>query len=227
MLYKPPCPYCWTHASTLTPTLQRLPMRAATDAPCHFLQRVLNSTTAELAPTQAAAIALGVPSSAHSRIFMYANVWDAVRLTDVLNRGGAFLSDALLLEPSSVGGETAPGDGGSPVPADGASDSESDGELTPEAAAPRGRCGAAAVFTRPDGEKIAVALPEHYAYRDHLLSLCSFDEFIIAFRVDKLKAGELEEPNKPHPHAGRPRMTTYRLLPPHPPHDSSHIARAR
>ena len=40
----------------------------------HFLQRVLSSTTAELAPTQAAAIALGVPSSGHSRIFMYANV---------------------------------------------------------------------------------------------------------------------------------------------------------
>ena len=88
------------------------------------------------------------------------------------------------------------------MPADGASDSESDGELTAEAAAPGGRCGAATVFTRPDGEKIAVALPEHYAYRDHLLSLCSFDEFIIAFHVDKLKAGELEEPNKPHPPCG-------------------------
>ena len=131
-----------------------------------------------------------------------------MQLTDIVNRGGALLSDALLLEPSSIGGETAPGDGGSPVPADGASDSESDGDLTADAAAPGGRCGAAAVFTRPDGEKIAVALPEHYAYRDHLLDHCSFDEFIIDFRVDKLKAGELEEPNKPHPHAGRLRMTT-------------------
>ena len=48
---------------------------------------------------------------------------------------------------------------------------------------------------------------------DWLLSLgkktCSFEDFIIALRVDKLKACELEEPNKPHPPAGRPRMTTY------------------
>ena len=112
------------------------------------------------------------------------------------------------------------------MPADGASDSESDGELIPEAAALGGRCGATGIFTQPDGAKFAVALLEHYAYRDHLLSPCSFDEFIIAFRVDKLKAGELEEPNKPHPHAGRHRMTTYRLLFPHPLHDF-HILRER
>ena len=38
----------------------------------HFLQRVLNSTTAELAPTQAAAIVLGMPSAAHSHTFVVA-----------------------------------------------------------------------------------------------------------------------------------------------------------
>ena len=61
----------------------------------HFLQRVLNSTTAELAPTQAAAIVLGIPSQGHSHAFVFACAWDAARLTDILSHGGAFLSDAV------------------------------------------------------------------------------------------------------------------------------------
>ena len=45
----------------------------------HFLQRVLNSETAELSTTQAAAIVLGVPSAGHSHNFAYCSAWDAAR----------------------------------------------------------------------------------------------------------------------------------------------------
>ena len=40
----------------------------------HFLQRVFNAGATELAPTQAAAIVLGVRSSGHSHSFVNANV---------------------------------------------------------------------------------------------------------------------------------------------------------
>ena len=60
--------------------------------------------TAELAPTQAAAIVLGISSAAHSHTFVYACVWDAIRLTDVPRGGGAFLSDPALPEPERASG---------------------------------------------------------------------------------------------------------------------------
>ena len=82
----------------------------------HFLQRVLNAGATELAPTQAAAIVLGIPSSGHSHNFVNAYVWDAVRLLDVIRSGGALLEDATEnaddASPDNVGvgttGEAAP-----------------------------------------------------------------------------------------------------------------------
>ena len=59
----------------------------------HFLQRMLNASLAELAPTQAAAICLGMESSAHSHSFVNAYIWDAVRLVKVLNAGRELLVD--------------------------------------------------------------------------------------------------------------------------------------
>eukprot|EP00959_Pyramimonas_sp_CCMP1952_P392290 8220317-Pyramimonas_sp.AAC.1 len=53
----------------------------------HFLQRVLSSAATELAPTQAAAIALGASSSGHSHSFVNSYVWDAVHLLQELQRG--------------------------------------------------------------------------------------------------------------------------------------------
>ena len=69
---------------------------ARTAARCtrHFLQRVINAGATELAPTQAAAIVLGVSSSGHSHSFVNAYVWDAVRLLGVVQNGGSLLSDA-------------------------------------------------------------------------------------------------------------------------------------
>ena len=60
----------------------------------HFLQRVLNKGLVELAPTQAAAVALSVPSSGHSHDFLYSYPWDALRLVTALQRGCALLEEA-------------------------------------------------------------------------------------------------------------------------------------
>ena len=177
----------------------------------HFLQRVLNSTTAELAPTQAAAIVLGIPSAAHSHTFVYACVWDAIRLTDVLRGGGAFLSDPALPEPERASGAD-----------DTSSESESDdgfeseGDLEPSAAASKGRTGGAGVYTLPDGQKLPVANVEHFAYRDPLLHSLNFDEFVMSFKVEKVKPEEIDAINDPHPAAGRPRQRAYRFQAPHP-----------
>ena len=57
----------------------------------HFLQHVLNAGAKEIAPTQAAAIALGMPSSGHSHSFVNSYVWDAVNLLDIVRGGGAFM----------------------------------------------------------------------------------------------------------------------------------------
>ena len=181
----------------------------------HFLQRVLNSTTAELAPTQAAAIVLGMPSAAHSHTFVYACVWDAIRLIDVLRGGGAFLADpAPPPEPEHASGEESAGD----TSTESASDDgfESEGELEPSAAAAKGRTGGAGVYTLPDGTKIPVANVEHYAYRDPLLHMMSFDEYVMAFKVEKVKPEEMDAINDPHPAAGRPRQRAYRFQAPHP-----------
>ena len=112
----------------------------------HFLQRVLNSTTAELAPTQAAAIVLGIPSQGHSHAFVFACAWDAARLTDILSHGGAFLSDAVPA-PAAAAADAAPSAANAEAPEKDAapledppdldadeSDLESDGDLDPGAA---------------------------------------------------------------------------------------------
>lgn len=63
-----------------------------------FLQRVFNSTTSELAPTQAAATVLGIPSAGHSHSFVYAYIWDAVRLLSILVHGGLLFKRTLTRE---------------------------------------------------------------------------------------------------------------------------------
>ena len=136
----------------------------------HFLQRVLNSSTAELATTQAAAIVLGVPSANHSHTFVYACVWDAIRLIDVLRGHGKFLSDPVRPQqpelPAHAPIETAADNCGDQDTDDGF---ESEGDLTAPSSTPKGRTGAAGVYTLPDGKKQPVAHVEHYAYRDPAL----------------------------------------------------------
>ena len=143
----------------------------------HFLQRVLNSTASELAPTQAAAMVLGIPSSGHSHTFVYQYIWDAIRLVGVLARGAKLFSDPvaaeavtissqadLLADPSKeaapLNKETDDEDGDTPA------DHESDGDLDPSAVGTGGRVGAAGVYTIAEGEKVAVAQAEHYALRN-------------------------------------------------------------
>ena len=65
----------------------------ATRTTKHFLQRVLNTAAAELSPTQAAGMCLGLSSSSHSHSFSNVYVWDAVRLARVGRAGGASLAD--------------------------------------------------------------------------------------------------------------------------------------
>ena len=59
----------------------------------HFLERVLNSKSAELAPTQAAAIALGFKSSVHTHSYVNMYAWDSERLVRILAAGGSTLAD--------------------------------------------------------------------------------------------------------------------------------------
>ena len=68
--------------------------------------------------------------------------------------------------------------------------------------------------------KVAVSQVEHYAYRDSALHDIAFDEFVMAFRLEKVPKGNMESVNADHPAAGRPRSQAYRLLEPHPLHDS-------
>ena len=53
----------------------------------HTLQRAINSAQMELAPTQAAAIVLGMPSSHYSDKFEWLSVWGAVKLAKILAAG--------------------------------------------------------------------------------------------------------------------------------------------
>ena len=202
----------------------------------HFLQRVLNSTTAELAPTQAAAIVLGMPSSGHSHSFVYCYIWDAIRLTGILARGAHLFSDGSTTDAAAgapSGDALGLDDNGDPISEpSGASahpdkddhaqdgeplaDLESDGELEPSAAGSGGRVGAAGVYTIADGVKVAVAQAEHFAFRDPALHALNYDEFVMSCRVEKVKPEEIERCNAPHPAAGRPRKRAYRFLEPHP-----------
>jgi hypothetical protein len=59
----------------------------------HMLQRILNSQNVELAPTEAATIALNIASSSYSHSFAYAYVWDAVAAMKLLPTGRKFLKD--------------------------------------------------------------------------------------------------------------------------------------
>ena len=157
----------------------------------HFLQRVLNSTAAEIAPTQAAALVLGMPSAGHSHSFVYAYVWDAILLVKVLQRGGAMLQDAF--QNDSVDASTANDSHAPTLPEseDASNDSgfESEGEL-PAPTAPSGRSGAAAVYELEDGDKVAVAQSEHYAYRDPALHILNYDEFVMSSKVTKATAAD-------------------------------------
>ena len=60
---------------------------------------------------------------------------------------------------------------------------ESDGDLPP--VPNTGKVGAAQVYVMPNGEKVCVGISENYAYRDPLLYDINFDEFVMAFRVEK------------------------------------------
>ena len=61
----------------------------------HFLERVLNSKNAELAPSQAAAIALGFNSSMHTHSYVNFYAWDFERLVRILAAGGSTLADEI------------------------------------------------------------------------------------------------------------------------------------
>ena len=59
----------------------------------HFLERVLNSKNAELAPSQAAAIVLGFNSSMHTHSYVNFYAWDFERLMRIIAAGGSTLAD--------------------------------------------------------------------------------------------------------------------------------------
>ena len=60
----------------------------------HLLQRALNTERVELAPTQAAAIALNSPSAQYSHDFGFAYVWDAVQMARALAEGDDAFDEA-------------------------------------------------------------------------------------------------------------------------------------
>ena len=180
-----------------------------------------------------------MPSAGHYHSFAYTNIWDAVRLVQVLRSGGQFLSDRIA--PDAVIASEILADAIAPNEADavnddrvkkavaasdsfdkleGASDLESEGDLETSAAGTGGRAGVAGVYTLADGVKIAVALVEHFAYRDPLLHACNFDEFVMAYKIEKVKLGAIDACNELHPAAGRPRGRAYRFVEPHPLRDS-------
>ncbi|CAK0798449.1 unnamed protein product [Prorocentrum cordatum] len=176
----------------------------------HFLQRVLNSAATELAPTQAAAIALGTTSSGHSHSFVNAYVWDAVHLLLEIRRGGCLLSTASASRVAdeapaacvSAGGAEQGGraEGGAPDVVDAAEQLD----------APV-RQGTRSIYKTVDGESIAVSQAEHYAHRSLQLLPLSFDEFAMSMQVAK-KARRDQRDQKP----GRRPNPTYELLEPHP-----------
>ena len=183
---------------------------AHTAARCtrHFLQRVLNAGGTELAPTQAAAIVLGVPSSGHSHSFVNSYVWDAVQLLAVVRAGGALLEDASVPPPppdvdvepdASAEGEDK---GGSEDEVDAADDTG------------LGRKGTCSIYTTPDGIAVPVSQPEHYAHRNELLAPMNFDEFVMSMHITKKPPQDKNTDGRPN--AGRPATPCYALLPTHP-----------
>ena len=195
---------------------------AATRTGKHFLQRVLTSATRELAPTQAAALALNIPSADHSHSFVNAYVWDAVRLTQVLQNGGRLLSDHLPTHaecketlPQKAEKANTTNDTDDEHGQDEDSDDGEDAE-DPSEKLSAGRYGVAAIYKNADGDNVAAAQAEHYAYRDHALKDISLDEFIMSMHLDKKPKDVEDAPPEFRQGAGRPRTPTYSLLPPHP-----------
>ncbi|CAK0867394.1 unnamed protein product [Prorocentrum cordatum] len=176
----------------------------------HFLQRVLNSAATELAPTQAAAIALGTSSSGHSHSFVNAYVWDAVHLLLEIQRGGCLLSTAsaspVADEPPAACASSGGGEHGGRAER-GAPDVVDAAEQL-DAPVRQGTC---SIYKTVDGESIAVSQAEHYAHRSLQLLPLSFDEFVMSMQVAK-KARRDQRDQKP----GRRPNPTYELLEPHP-----------
>ena len=145
----------------------------------HFLQRVLNAGATELAPTQAAAIVLGIRSSGHSHSFVHSYLWDAVQLLRVVQVGGTLLEDACesldIVEPLVEPNTAAQGDGfcGSGDEVDAADDTG------------HGRKGTCSIYTTPDGTAVPLSQAEHYAHRDLRLADMSFDEFVMSMHIVK------------------------------------------
>ena len=171
----------------------------------HFLQRVLNTAAAELSPTQAAGMNLGLSSSSHSHSFANVYVWDAVRLARIGRAGGALLADEDE-EGADDGGvgaaEGAEGEGGAEGEA-GQGDEEGgahagageEAELDDEGVdlgeeVGRGRHGTSAVYTNAEGVKTVVSQAEHYAWRSCKLRSMCFIEFVMGLKVVKLAPAE-------------------------------------
>lgn len=179
----------------------------------HFLERVLNSKSAELAPTQAAAIALGFKSSMHTQSYINMYVWDSERLVRILAAGGSTLADE---EGPEAGDDAEPATGDEATSADavlaGACGVDDDDDATNESPPQqrideevddlldddsemlklsKGRHGKCNVYTlkSQDGTvtKVAISQAEHYAWRSLRLRYLSFDEFVMSMQLVRIK----------------------------------------
>ncbi|CAK0807187.1 unnamed protein product [Prorocentrum cordatum] len=176
----------------------------------HFLQRVLNSAATELAPAQAAAIAMGVSSSGHSHSFVNSYVWDAVHLLQELQRGGALLSTASASPAAGKASSATPASecGSTGDAAHGGPPDVVDAAEHVDAPVRQGTC---SIYKTTNGESIAVSQAEHYAYRSLQLLPLTFDEFVMSMQVAKMSRAD-ERSQKP----GRRPNATCELLEPHP-----------
>jgi len=149
--------------------IQAYPSRAddtGTAARCtrHFLQRVLNASATELAPTQAAAIVLGVRSSGHSHTFVNAYVWDAVHLLEVVQKGGNFIADASEPPRTTWTPQTIQATDDVDAADDtGGAASEEDVDAADDTG--HGRTGSCNIYSTASGSSVPLSQAEHYAHR--------------------------------------------------------------